>query len=123
MTIYISAIIPNARMMYIIFSIILDKTIVYPLYLHDALTFSISADKTAISEEDGESVTFSISMGGGPLVGTNTASDEKSTRVTSSTRKNSNAALFVSFSTRLPTAVILLGSSLTFTSDYDGMPI
>ncbi len=90
----------------------------------NAITFSIAADKEAISEEGAEAATFTLSLGGFPLAAGNTASVEVSAGGSAGAADYGPALLAAlqNAVAGLP-GVNLIGSTLTFTSAYDGSPI
>ena len=90
--------------------------------IDQAISFSISASPDSISEEAAGVATFTLSVTGFPLNAGNTATVNLAASGTA-TGGDYTPALLTSLAAALPTGVTLVGTTLTFTSAYNGNPI
>ncbi|XIA62916.1 beta strand repeat-containing protein [Bradyrhizobium sp. TZ2] len=100
----------------------LSNTALQPIKVLDGVSFSIDASPTSISEEAAGVATFTLSVTGFPLNAGNTASVDLAASGTAD-GTDYTPSLLASLAGVLPAGVTLVGSTLTFTSAYEGSPI
>jgi hypothetical protein len=90
--------------------------------LDNAVTFDLSVDVEAISEEAEETATYTLSTSGMPL---NVGNSATATLQLGGDALNASdyTAMYAALDAALPTGVTRSGDVLTFTSDYDGSDI